>query len=297
MNPDPHTKTGSTGVVDDSPASARAEDGGPRAPTQPMSIWVMAGFPVVTILAAGFAYAFQGAGGALVVLAGGALVVGIAMFWASLRVLVGEAPLLAGDAYAIGVPTTEQEQKIAVVRALKSIDLSAASKISEGDYVALIARYRVDAKRLLRILDERASPGRQRVEALLHERLLQEGLLASEPGSTGSTNLVKASHDSEGVEKRLRNRPIPVGAAVESALRAVGLMPGRGDEMGEGTRPREGGPPLCARCEAEPKKAPGLELLRRTAERVRWRRAPACPHDHFDLGVRSQRRAGGGCPV
>ena len=250
MNPDPHTKTGSTAVVDDSPASARAEDGGPRAPTQPMSIWVMAGFPALTVFAASLAYGFQGAGGAIVVLAGGALVAGIAMFWASLRVLVGEAPLLAGDAYAIGAPTTEQEQKIAVVRALKDLEFErSVGKISEGDYVALIARYRVDAKRLLRILDERASPGRQRVEALLHERLLQEGLLASEPGSTGSTNLVKASHDSEGVEKRLRNRPIPVGAAVESALRAVGSMPGRGDEMGEGTRPREGGPPLCARCQ------------------------------------------------
>ena len=42
-------------------------------------------------------------------------------------------------------------------------------------------RYRAEAKRLLRMLDGRARPGRAHAEAMIHERLVQAGL-ADEPG-------------------------------------------------------------------------------------------------------------------
>jgi hypothetical protein len=115
----------------------------------------------------------------LLVLAGGALVGVIAMFWSSLRTLLGETPLSGADAYALGAPPrAEEEQKRAVLRALNDLKFErSVGKISEEDYRALEAKYRAEAKRLLRLLDEEAAPRRERAEQLVLRRLRQEGLL------------------------------------------------------------------------------------------------------------------------
>ncbi len=113
----------------------------------------------------------------VLVLAAGALVSVIAIFWASLRTLVGETPLSGADAYALGAPRAEEEQKRAVLRALKDLEFEhSVGKISEEDYEALVARYRADAKRLLRVIDEHADPARRKVEDLVAARLFREGL-------------------------------------------------------------------------------------------------------------------------
>ena len=110
-------------------------------------------------------------------LAGGALVSVIAVFWASLRTLLGETPLTGADAYAIGAPSTEEEQKQAVLRALKDLEFErSVGKISEEDYRELVAKYRSEAKRLLRILDADAGPRRAQVETLVAERLRRAGI-------------------------------------------------------------------------------------------------------------------------
>jgi ribosomal protein L40E len=114
----------------------------------------------------------------ILLLAGGALVAVIAVFWASLRTLFGETPLSGADAYAIGAPRAEEEQKQAVLRALKDIEFErSVGKISEEDYQVLVARYRAEAKRLLRMLDADAQPRRKQVESLVEDHLRKEGLL------------------------------------------------------------------------------------------------------------------------
>lgn len=153
--------------------------------------YLQIGAPVATLLGSVVAYSVQGPPGVIVVLAGGALVGAIAAFWSSIRTLAGETPLSGADAYAIGAPSTEEEQKRAVLRALKDLEFErSVGKISDDDYRALAARYRDEAKRLLRILDKREDPQRERVEALLRERLRREGMgadITESPSTKAST--------------------------------------------------------------------------------------------------------------
>src|SRR5689334_5365947 len=109
--------------------------------------------PVGTVLLAAIAATALGPAPAILVLAGGALIGVIVVFWSSVRTLVGETPLAGADAYAMGAPRAEEEQKRAVLRALKDVEFErSVGKLSEEDYQALVAKYRAEAKRLLRIL-------------------------------------------------------------------------------------------------------------------------------------------------
>ncbi|MDC3956315.1 zinc ribbon domain-containing protein [Polyangium jinanense] len=143
----------------------------------------VAGLITTLVIAAGV---FVDVSTAILVLAGCVLVLVIAAFWASLRTLLGETPLAGADAYAIGAPPrAEEEQKRAVIRALKDLEFErSVGKISEEDYRALVAKYRAEAKRLLQALDESAAPGRERAEALVQRRLKQLGLVDAEPEET-----------------------------------------------------------------------------------------------------------------
>src|SRR5690606_17644433 len=78
--------------------------------------WVL----LVLMVPAAFVVGFiQGAPAAMLVLIAAALITVIALFWSSVRTLLGEAPLSGADAYAIAAPRAEEEQKQAVLRALK----------------------------------------------------------------------------------------------------------------------------------------------------------------------------------
>ncbi|WP_437483134.1 zinc ribbon domain-containing protein [Sorangium sp. So ce1014] len=135
------------------------------------------GVPLAALVGAGVAGLVAGPPAAILVLAGGALVAVIAIFWASLRVLLGETPLSGADAYAIGAPRAEEEQKQAVLRALKDLEFErSVGKISDEDYAELVAKYRAEAKRLLRVLDADAQPRREQVAALVANHLRRAGL-------------------------------------------------------------------------------------------------------------------------
>ncbi len=134
--------------------------------------------PAAIIVGAGIAARIQGAAAAILVLAGGALLGVIVVFWSSLRTLLGETPLTGADAYAIGAPPAEEERKRAVLRALKDLEFErSVGKISEEDYELLVTKYREEGKRLLRAIDEGAGPERERAAAFVAERLRDEGLL------------------------------------------------------------------------------------------------------------------------
>jgi hypothetical protein len=149
----------------------------PNALETKLAEYARPALPVLTVgiaLTAGFV---QGPASAILVLAGGALVGVIAIFWASVRTLLGETPLSGADAYAIAAPRSEEEQKRAVLRALKDLEFErSVGKISEEDYRELVARYRGEAKRLLRLIDEEAGPRRERAAALVAKRLRSAGL-------------------------------------------------------------------------------------------------------------------------
>ena len=143
------------------------------------------GVPILTVAIALTVGFVQGPASAILVLAGGALIGVIAVFWASVRTLLGETPLSGADAYALAAPRAEEERKRAVLRALKDLEFErSVGKISEADYAELVARYRGEAKRLLRAIDEEAQPRHERAEALLAKRLRREGLAGPGTGAT-----------------------------------------------------------------------------------------------------------------
>lgn len=110
-------------------------------------------------------------------LAGAACALGlvIALTWQSLSHLSGEAELTLDEALSLAAPTAEEEQKRAVLRALKDLEYELrVGKISQADYLELSARYRADAKRLILAVDERLAEQRAHAERLLDERLNPE---------------------------------------------------------------------------------------------------------------------------
>lgn len=134
---------------------------------------------IAIVTATGFT---RGLPTALLVLAAGALILVIALIWASVQSLTGQAPLTLDDAMSLAAPRAEEEQKRAVLRALKDLEYErSVGKITEEDYAELSARYRRQAKELLRSLDESLAPGRERVAALVEARLAGVEVPAEKP--------------------------------------------------------------------------------------------------------------------
>jgi hypothetical protein len=114
---------------------------------------------------------------ALWVLAAAALLTAIVLLWESLLALGGSEELTLEEAFSLAAPTAADEQKRAVLRALKDLEYELLmGKISQEDYSALSARYRAQARDLLRQLDQNLGDMRTQAEQLLRERLLEEGL-------------------------------------------------------------------------------------------------------------------------
>ena len=149
-----------------------------------------------------------GAPGVVLGLAGAALIATIAAFWASVRTMLGEARISSADAFAIGNTGGAQEQKRAVLRALKDLEFErAVGKISEEDFKVLVARYRAEAKRLLKQIDDASAEQRARAEELVSKRLEKLGLLPPTP-SAG-----KSEHEEEDADVA----PARVTSEVETA--------------------------------------------------------------------------------
>lgn len=150
--------------------------------------------PAVVALAALAVGLTRGLPLAVLVLAGGALAAVIALFWQSVRTLVGETQLTGADAFALGTPHAEEERKRAVLRALKDLEFErSVGKISEDDYRQLVVQYRAEAKRLLRRLDDAAQPRRERVARLVDERLRAAGLAGGAAEATAAREPAAAS--------------------------------------------------------------------------------------------------------
>jgi hypothetical protein len=128
--------------------------------------------PATTIVSAVVAGALVGIEVSLLIVAGGALVGVIALLWASVQSLTGESPLTLEEALSLGAPSAEEEQKRAVLRALKDLEFErSVGKITQEDYVELSNRYRAEARRLMHMLDAGGEKERATIERLLAERL------------------------------------------------------------------------------------------------------------------------------
>lgn len=139
----------------------------------PKSWWTIAGL-------VGFVISFEvtrryfGLPTVLLVSAGVLLVVVVMVMWQSLQALSGDDSMSLEEALTLAAPAAEEEQKVALLRALKDLEFERrVGKVSEEDFSALSTRYRSEARALLLRLDTRYEPVRQRiaaeVEALVRE--------------------------------------------------------------------------------------------------------------------------------
>lgn len=162
----------------------------------PPAVVVFGAGGLLALAAAIWAGLTYGAPGVVLVLVGTTLALVIAAFWTSVRMLIGEARLSGADAYAIGTQHTEEEQKRAVLRALKDLEFErSVGKISEEDYRQLVARYRWEAKRLLQVIDEKSKVQRQRAESVVEAHLAALGLrqapAPADPGDPAAPSFTK----------------------------------------------------------------------------------------------------------
>ena len=141
-----------------------------RRPLVPHIVWIIA-----TLLSALVGAQIYGRGAFFLVLGAAALLLAIGILWNSIQALTGDAPLSLEEALSMAAPSTEEERKASVLRALKDLDYErSVGKLSEEDYRDLTRKYRQEAKQLLLLVDESLGPARERAEALLEARLLEE---------------------------------------------------------------------------------------------------------------------------
>jgi ribosomal protein L40E len=143
------------------------------------------GLPLVTLLAAMAVGSLFSVAAAILVLAAGALIGVIGLIWASLRTLGGDAPLAEGLVDATmsrALVTDRAERKRRVLRALKDLELEhSIGKIDDADYAEISARYREQAKGILREQDVEIEPLRAKAEAIARAHLEKTG--APEPAA------------------------------------------------------------------------------------------------------------------
>src|SRR6187402_170166 len=133
--------------------------------------------PLIVLLLAVGAYFLSGVPLTVLVLAAAALLLVIFLLWNSVQALAGESELTFEEAFSLGARTAEEEQKRAVLRALKDLEYErSVGKISEEDYHEYSLRYRTEAKRLIQSLDENLADGRKQVEQELTRRLAKKAV-------------------------------------------------------------------------------------------------------------------------
>jgi hypothetical protein len=168
--------------------------------------------PLFTLIAAITAGTFYGVQLVVLTLAAAALLLVIFLLWSSVQALAGESELTFEEAFSLGTRTAEEEQKRAVLRALKDLEYErSVGKIGEDDYHEYAARYRAEAKRLIQVLDENLAEGRKQVEVELARRLAKvDGASTEHDASTekkSAPSAPQADHEArETPEKSLETK-------------------------------------------------------------------------------------------
>ncbi|HEX9620595.1 MAG TPA: zinc ribbon domain-containing protein [Polyangiaceae bacterium] len=183
--------------------------------------WIVPALTLVSAFVAGLA---AGVELALIVLAAGALALVIALIWGSVQSLTGESPMTLEEAFTVAQPTPEEEQKLAVMRALRDLSYErSVGKISEDDYQSLSARYRAEAKHLMARIDEELGPRRARVERRVERRL--SGSADATQASGGKASPASADEPATGkssaVKAKLKKKAATAGASITATSRKM----------------------------------------------------------------------------
>ncbi len=167
------------------PTQARGADDGrpvsdPADDERKLARGAAIAIPLTTVFAAAVVGSILSAGPALLVLAAGILLGTIALFWASLRTLTGDAPLAEELEHASFSASNDAlaNRKRMLLRALKDLESEqAVGKIDAKDYGILSSRYREEIKDLMREMDESIEPHVKAAELALRKHLAKVGLV------------------------------------------------------------------------------------------------------------------------
>ncbi|MDB4936936.1 MAG: hypothetical protein JWP87_3908 [Labilithrix sp.] len=171
---------------------------------------VAIGLPLVTVTLTLVVGVTLGAPMAILVLAAGMLMGVIALFWASLRILSGDAALSpeleALDATAHAVDALASRKKM-LLRALKDLDNERAlGKLEDEDYEQLSHTYRGELKDVLGRIDASLEPHRPKAEDAARAYLAKVGL--AEEGYRGT--LARETPEVPEVPEAEESEPEPV---------------------------------------------------------------------------------------
>jgi len=149
-----------------------------------LGTWVARALPAATLVASIAVGMATSLGPALLVLASGALLGTIALLWASVRTLGGDAPLprdLEALAARMGDVDDLAERKQRILRALKDLEHEHdVGKIDDDDYADIAADYREQAKEVMREMDADLAPLRDRAEEIARQHLKKRGIEVKE---------------------------------------------------------------------------------------------------------------------
>jgi hypothetical protein len=156
-----------------------------RSPNEELRIakGVAIGLPIVTLTIAAIVAILVGPATSILVVAAGILLGVIALLWASLRVLSGDAPLPpeleALDMSAQGIDALSARKRM-LLRALKDLENERGlGKLEAEDYEQIEATYRAELKTVMKRIDEALDPHRAKAEELARAHLMKVGLLES----------------------------------------------------------------------------------------------------------------------
>jgi hypothetical protein len=165
---------------------------------------VALGLPAIALVGALVVGVFGSLGSAILVVSAGALLGAIALLWASIRTLSGDAPLPAGlegmSTHGAAVDDLAEEKR-RVLRALKDLEAEhAIGKIDEADYAVVVESYRADAKRVMRLMDEGLAPLRDEAEKLARDYLAKrrDRAAKAEEAATGGSSSAGADGGADG---------------------------------------------------------------------------------------------------
>jgi uncharacterized membrane protein len=148
------------------------------------------GLPLAGIVAAVLAGVTASVGSAILVLASTALLSTIALLWASLRTLSGDAPLPSAlEAHAVRREEVDalSEKKRRVLRALKDLENERSlGKIDAADYADVAGTYREEAKSVMRAMEAEVAPALEEAERVARDYLKRNGTNLAPPTATPS---------------------------------------------------------------------------------------------------------------
>ena len=175
---------------------------------------VAIGLPLVTATLALATGALLGPPIAILVLASGVLLGVIALFWASLRILSGDAALSpeleALDATAHAVDALASRKKM-LVRALKDLENERAlGKLEDDDFAQLSHTYRGELKEVLTRIDATLEPHRPKAEDAARAYLAKAGLAEEGHRETQEVPVAPEPGDSETDDDDDLHESVPV---------------------------------------------------------------------------------------